>query len=340
MTRSAQRRSWGAFALLWCLASALGSPLLAAGRAPEGPTPQTVLREATQMLAAGLSSDFVLEWLEGSAVPPARPTAEQAIALRKAGATDALLRRMLEMATEEVAAQELASAGEAQGAPPPGAAGRPFQGEGVAVAFELAYVPRFDPGEATWDLYLYLDGRPLSYVPAAGASALQEMAEPLIFERELAPGEHFLLVALERHGRRGRGAWHHQAKAVPEAFRFELNRGEEAWVSVAYEQGLEELLGGRGPVSFAMEQAGRTGSLADVGGDPAEWMEICEDLESEVQDLKEKKREQRLAGCAPWASLWPEGVAPSRAAVWEALAAFDFRPLPQESSAPQRRNGV
>jgi len=280
------------------------------------------------MLSAGLSSEFVLSWLEGSRVPPARPTAEQAIAMRQAGASNELMVRLLELSTEEVADPALARPPVAD---PVERVGPLADGSGVGVAFELSYAPRFEDGEPTWDLYVYLDGRPLSYVPATAASVLAELAEPLVFERRIAPGTHTLRVSQERHGRRGSDAWRHQARVAPDVFHFDLEPGLEARIEVRFEQGLEALLTGRGPVTFRMTQGERGGELEAVGGYPEDWAEICEDVESETREWGEKRRSRRLEGCVSWAELWPGAAAPSRAAVWEALAAFDFRPVPRSS---------
>ena len=319
MTLLRPRRPWPAVALL-CLVVA-GGPASAL-------TPQEVLRQAAEMLSAGLSSEFVLSWLESGRVPPARPTAEQAITLRAAGASDELMMRLLELSTEDVAGADLARLPDPD---PIERVGPLSEGEGVRVALELSYAPRFEDGEPTWDFYVYLDGRPVSYVPATAGPALAELAGPLMFERRMAPGAHSLRVGQERHGRRGTDAWRHQARMASEVFHFELLAGPEARLEVHFEQGLEALLSGQGPVTFRMEQGERSAELIAVGGYPDEWAEVCEDVENEAREWSEKRRKRRLEGCVSWADFWPGIVAPSRGAVWEALAAFDFRPVPRSS---------
>jgi hypothetical protein len=279
------------------------------------------------MLRAGLSEAFVREWIEQGGVAPARPSAEQSIALKEAGASEEFLLGLLELAAPGEAAGRAGDPGPGSAPSPAAAAERPDPG-GVLVEFALSYAPRFEEGDATWDLYVYLDGRPLSYVPSSAVVAVVGEGRPIEFRQRIPAGEHTLRVAQERHGRRGHGPWRHQARVAPTAFHFELAPAPGAGVEVLFRQGWESLFSGHGPLTFRARQEERAFSLEETGGDPAAWPELCEELETELEAVKEKKRLQRLEGCISWSELWPGRTVPGRAEVRDAMATFDFRPVP------------
>ena len=304
--------------------------------------------EVVAMLEGGLSEATILGWLEAGDVPLSRPSADELVRLKAAGATEEflqeLLRRSRRPAERETADTPVAGpATDQPRAPPPSDSSvpasppeqaaepapeatvvepvpgpdRPVDDPSAgraAVHFRLLYSPRFDEDEEAWDLLVYLDGRPLSHVPAGGDPLGLAGGGPLEFELELPPGEHTVRVLQERHRPRRRG-WRHAARAAPPALTFDLAAGMPARVEVAFRQSWADL---GDPLTFRFTQSDRVADLVEVGGDPDRWPELCEDA----------GREPSPGGCLGWSSLWPEG-APPRSEVLEALARFDFRPVPR-----------
>ena len=183
------------------------------------------------------------------------------------------------------------------------------------VRVELLYAPRHDEDEEPWDLFVYLDGRPLSYVPASADVLGLVPGTPLELELELPARKHTLRVLQERHWKR-RGRWRHASRVGEPEFSFELATGTTAKIEVQFRQGWGEETD---PLTFRFTQGERVSDLVDVGGDPERWADLCEDTGS-----KSGKKD-----CVGWSGLWPGDTAPSRAEVLDAMAAFSFRPVPR-----------
>jgi len=123
-----------------------------------------------------------------------------------------------------------------------------------------------------------------------------------------------LRVMQERHERRRRG-WRHAARAAESEFVFELAAGEPAEVELEFRQGWGDL---SDPLTFRFRQGDRVADQVEVGGDPERWPDLCEDA-----------GENPPSGCVGWSALWPGVEPPSRAEVRQALARFEFRPVPR-----------
>jgi hypothetical protein len=307
-------------------------------------------RQVEKLLHAGISEEVVGSWLASRPAPPL-PTAEELVALKTAGASDALLARIVDLAGRAPrpaakpapaaaapaapgasAAPEGAAAASAPAAPaaiaplgaPPAPPPPPAPADGrVEVRFALSYQPRFDVDEEPWDLFVYLDGEPLALVPRI---KLFGRDEPLHLTRRLAPGHHVLRLAQERH-RQDRHGWTHQARASKRAFELDLASGLPADVELAFVQPLLSL-GDAGPVHFKTVQGDRTAEVDRTGGDPEAWPLLCEEIEANLAPGEKPGRlaRRQLAGCVRWGDLWPGGAAPSREAVRAALQAADFAP--------------
>ena len=284
--------------------------------------------EVLALLEGGVSEATILAWLDsGDGVLP-RPTADELIALQEAGASDDLMRELLRRSGQPGAegpraavADPPAEPGPPAATPAPGApvanplpAAAPAAIDRVQVRFRLLYAPRFDEGEESWDLLVYLDGQPLSYVPADVDPFGLTAGDPLQVEVELPTGGHRLRVMQERHQRRRRG-WRHAARSAARAFDFELAAGPVAEVELEFRQAWGDL---SDPLTFRFTQGDRVADQVEVGGDPDRWPELCEDA----------GRAPGSSGCVGWSSLWSRKV-PSRPEVLDALARFEFRPVPR-----------
>lgn len=292
-----------------------------------GPVAADTVDEIVRMLEGGLSEELILDWLDAAEEAPARPAAEELLKLKRAGASEELLRELVRRSRPQApppaspAAAVLAPAAEGPESvdpvpvdPVPGVSGG-VSGATAVVRFRLLYAPRFDDGEESWDLLVYLDGRPLSYVPASSDPLGLTAGDPLQVELALPVGSHTLRLLQERHERSRRG-WRHAARAAPPAFVFELSAGADAKVDLEFHQSWGQLTD---PLTFRFSQEDRIVDREDVGGDSEYWPELCEDA----------GREPSRDDCLGWASLWPGISAPPLGEVREALSRFAFRPVPR-----------
>ena len=313
-------QSWIVVATLFGLLVPVGAPA-AAGSGP------TLHEQVIRMLESELSEEIVLEWLSGTGEPVPRPTAEELIALKEAGATDRLLMALLALATGGPDAPDERAARPAAASSPPESGAE----AGVQVEFRLSHLPsRIDSEDEPWDLYVYLDGEPLAYVPPSGSLIDRNVA--LEFRHRLEPGRHLIRVSQERHLRRSRGRWRHEARISEQLFWFELSAGSRAELELGFSEGWLANRGG-GPMTFRLLQDDRTLEMEAVGGDPERWPLLCEEIESNLRAGETPGRSVRseLDGCVRWTDLWPQIETPDRNLVREALAAFDYRPVPRGS---------
>ena len=77
-----------------------------------------VCAEVVRLLEAGLGEPLVLRWLEESGKRPGRPTADDLVALKKAGASDELVAKLLDRSRDGAKAASASP----DGAPPAPAA--------------------------------------------------------------------------------------------------------------------------------------------------------------------------------------------------------------------------
>lgn len=311
----------------------VASLLLALAAAP--PVSAGAVDEIRVMLEGGLSEQTILDWLEAGEEEIDRPSAKELIELKQAGASEELLRELLRRSRSSVAmpppAMEAPATEASVATPVPALPSRPKAaaaapanrptaepvtgGGHIPVEFRLFYSPRFDEDQEPWDLFVYLDGHPLSYVPSTSELLGLTAGEPLEVAVALPPGKHSVRVLQERHEQRRRG-WRHSARVAAEAFSFELLGGEAAKVAIDFRQGWGNLTD---PLTFRFTQGGRVADVVDVGDDPELWPELCEDAGLEPS----------RGDCVGWASLWPGPAEPSRAEVLDLLARFEFRPVPR-----------
>ena len=292
--------------------------------------------QVLEMLEADLSEEIVLAWLEGVEPPTARPTAGELVALKKAGATDRLLAALLALSKgdpiEPAPAAEPAPPAVVPGeAPAPVAAGEPGL-EGALVDFSLQYdPPQFDHEVELWDLYVYLNGEPLAYVPPS-VTFLGQGGQALEFRRRLPSGRHVLRVTQERHVRRPGNRWQHSARVSAQEFVFEVVGGTPAELELTFSEG-PLATRSTGPLRFHFLQEERVTDLDGVGGDPETWPLLCEEIEANrAPDEAARGGARRdLEGCVRWASLWGGLNVPERQAVRRALEMFEFKPVPKGS---------
>ncbi len=290
-----------------------------------------ILDEVGSMLEAGMSEPIIVQWLDGAAERPPRPSAAELIALKDAGASDELLAKILELAAVGAHGMRPGEVPEPEPVPQaaPPAPSPPAVADGEApVHFELSYRPDFDEDEDEWGLYLYLDGEPLTYVPAGSLLS----SEPLRFRQFLAPGRHTLRVAQERHIQRGRDRWRHAARMAELELPMALATGERADVELKFSQLRLAFGGSEGPVSFRFVQGRTVEVIEKKGGDPEDWPLVCEEIEANAVPGKELKKSLRrqLDNCRRWADLWGDLEVPPRGEVREALALFRYRPIPKD----------
>ncbi len=310
-----------------------------------------ILDEVRTMLEAGISEPIILKWLDGDDRKPRRPSAADLIGLKDAGASDELLAKLLELAgvgahgmrlgespepepqppaeprAPVLAAAPVAPIVEPAAAPPVNASASslPAAAGEVPVHFQLSYRPEVEEDDEEWGFYVYLDGEPLSCVPAA--TLLN--AEPLSFRRDLTPGRHVLRVAQEQHEKRRRGRWSHAARIAKMEFPLELEADARADVELQFRQ--SQFARGRsgGPLSYRFAQGKSVETIEKQGGDPESWPLVCEEIEANAAPDRELSKYQRrqLEDCARWSEIWGDLEVPSRDAVREVLVRAGYRPI-------------
>ncbi|MEM9554208.1 MAG: hypothetical protein AAGC60_08105 [Acidobacteriota bacterium] len=333
-----------AFVLLGAPGAAFADDVESADDAPAAEEPierDPILQDIIDMLEAKLSEDLIREWLTAYGKKPGVPTAADLVALRDAGASDQLMSYVLESgrrpeppAAPSAPAAPAAPTAQAPAAPvardtaPAPAAGETEAGaaadETVLVSFRLAYSPNVPDGEPEWDLYVYLDGKPLSYVAPRGLLG----GDRLEFQKRLAPGRHVLRVTREQHQER-RDRWRHRARVAGDDIAFTLRPGAAATFELSFGQ---SLLSFDDPLSYRFVQGDTVDVREDFGGNPDRWAEICEEVETELEGEPSRGERRRLADCRRWSDLWPGLDVPPRAEVREAMARFGYRPVPKTES--------
>ncbi len=336
--RATQSADAHAFAIRCLPAIAVLVILVALGVPAAAEPPGGILEEVLAMLEAGMSEPIIVQWLDGSDQRPERPSAADLIGLKQAGASDELLAKLLELASVEadgprpVEEPEPASTVEPNppAASPPAPAPTDPGGGPTEVYFELSYRPDFDEDEEEWGLYVYLDGEPLSFVPAGSLLS----SKPLRFRQLLPPGDHTLRVAQERHVKRGRDRWFHAARISELELPLVLQAGERADVELKFNQSQFAFGSSEGPLSFRLVQGKEVEVVERQGGDPESWPLVCEEIEANAapgQELKKSLRRQ-LEDCTRWSEVWGDLEVPPRDEVREALALFRYRPIPKDQA--------
>jgi hypothetical protein len=296
-----------------------------------------------RMLQAKVSEPVIVHWLDTTGQRPAAVGSREIVELKRAGASDALMKKILDLAAGRAAPELPAGPAAASAAPPaqappapapaatpapavPSAAASP--GRAASMHWRIAYHPNFGADDERWDLYVYLDGR---YLAAVKSPAVSFLDPPVQFDRNLAPGHHVLRVTEERHLRKlGRDGWTHAAKVAPAVLAFEVAPDAAGLVDLRVETRPRG-----GPVSLRVTQGDAELVRTEPAiGQPDAWPWLCEEATAGQPAGKRPSRSARgeLGSCLRWADLWPGVDAPpSRDAVRAELERQGFRPDPARS---------
>ncbi len=296
------------------------------------------------MLEGGVSEPVVASWLESSGRRPAHVDSAELVALRKAKASDDLMKRLIQLAsggsaaapavppTPPPAAPEMippSAAATAAPAPSPASplapAPAPAAPGGIPVRFHLAYRPFTEEEDApSWNLFVYLDGRLLTGAKPAMISLTTRAWD---LDRSLPAGHHVIRLVQERHERRlGGDRWLHASRVAPEPLAFDLppDASGSSWrVSLELDQ---VKIRRQGPLELRVTRGDREVAAVAGGGEPETWKPLCEDVEASAAERPGDRRRD-LARCARWADLFP-GIAgvPSRDEVRAELERDRFQP--------------
>jgi hypothetical protein len=320
------------------VAGALGSSAGdARGGAPAADDP--VVGQVLQMLRGGVTEPVIMAWLEKSGKRPAAVSSGDLVALHQAGASEQLMKWLLQPAggpapAPDVAAPPAASAPPAANAAPPAAgavppAATPLAAGPVKVRFAVTYRPTFadpeQPVSERWLLCLYVDGRFVACVPAGPVLV---PLPPRTFERDLAPGKHLLRLTQERHLRYSRARGYvTPARVDPSVLAFELPPGAATQIAIHFG---ERSLRHPGPVAVRIERDGKeVARLEPAAPDPDAWPALCEDVPAALPAGAKPPAPARrdLASCVHWPALWPgvEAV-PAREEVRAEIARQGLQP--------------
>jgi hypothetical protein len=298
---------------LFC-ALALGPPAAAADLDP-------VVADVVRMLDEGVDTQFISAWLDRTEVNPGTLTPDDLIALSKADAPKEIVNKLLKMAPEgEKPAREPAATA------PPAAA----QADTI-VQFVIDYRPGIIEDQSyPWDLFVYLDGEPLSRTSGWASHSSTHMEKQFV-ERKLAPGRHEIRLLQEQHRVKSKkkGTWSHMARVFPTTVLFDIDSAGTWRVEIQVDE--EGMLhpGRKSPVNYIVT---RDGDIAEQGVDlgPAtrQWPLLCEEVASRYPGTKLQSRsaQRAMSGCVRWNSLWTEMESvPDRATVREKMKAGNFR---------------
>ena len=284
---------------------------------------RSVTDEIIKMLEAEMPEEVIVEWLEGASVAVAPLAADQLVALKKAGASTDLLKAILEWSRrpppEPEATVALSSV--------PDSPALDLNGR-VPVTFEISYLARFEDPDPEFDMFVYLDGVPVTYITT---NQVEMRANRMEFSWPLRPGEHVLRITQERHFKSLAGKrWSHETRVAAEDFAFELRPGEPASIRVDF---IERVMEWHDPLTFGLSQGERVVDQGPMGGEAQFWPLLCEDIEASVPEGKKPGRNQRkrLENCVRWQTLWGDAKAPERKEILRAMAEFDFQPVPRAS---------
>jgi hypothetical protein len=342
--------------LTTCLAPPLLAPLAARAAALQGTPPSQgsapnaadtvpldpAVKEVVRMLGAKVSEAVILQWIDLPGHHPAKVGSREVIELKRAGASDALAKKLIEAAGKPAAAGQppAVAVGAAAQTPPP--APKPPERRvppphAAPLHWTIEYHPNFAQDDVAWDLYVYLDGHYLAWVKAPLVSFLDK---PLEFDRSLAPGHHVLRLVEERHERKADNTgWSNEARVAPAALTFDLVPDAAGHVSIHC-----EVRRRGGPMSMEVDQSGRpTQHTQPHIGQPETWPALCEEiLLSDTAGKDPRWTSQRaLNVCLHWSDLWPASVdPPSRDDVRDDLQRQSFHPGAEADTPPSPAAGA
>lgn len=286
----------GLILVVLVLAGAAGVPRAAL---PDAPPTNPVARDVLRMHENGVSQASMIEWLRRARPRVGALAPDDLIALAKANVPEPVVAELVSLSDSGVAGPASAlPEREAPGTTPAAAPGPPD----APVRFSLAYRPDTAPGDDPWDLCVYLDGRLLGCLPGGGSGPSRRTAE---FERPLAPGEHAVRVALERHSA-SRSRPPNEARVNPDPLPFTLAAGLPAKVGIQFDDGSLDLAGS--PLRWSVEQGDEVLVPPQrAGGKVGRWRRVCEEIELDVGPKGPTGSQRRaLADCVRWGSLWRE----------------------------------
>ena len=298
-----------------------------------------LVEDVVRMLEAEVSEAVIFEFLETRGEPLPRLSADDVIALKKAGASDELMSALLAGSEPSPqAAAEPPSAEPPAVPPPPPAAVPPPPATGssttsstapATVRFRLTYDPDVDPDalEPPIGLYLYLDGRPLAW---SDGRSFNPGGQGLAFEERLTPGRHVLRVLQERHEKTRRGFSHH-ARVCPEPIEFTVQPSGLYDLRVTVRETWVLPLKGGGALAWSLGGPDGGGvEKENLAGNTSDWPLLCEDLELQIDGSPNRREKRQLDACLSWADLWSAPVAP-RSEVLDTLARYKFKPIPDSA---------
>jgi hypothetical protein len=317
-------------------APASGAPGSSAGGARGGAAAadDPVVGQVLQMLRGGVTEPVIMAWLEKSGKRPAAVSSGDLVALHQAGASEQLMKWLVQSAgapspepataapAAPAAAAAAPTAAPAPAAAAPAANAAPAATVPVKIRFASASRPALaepEPQPEWWLLCLYLDGRFVACAPAAPILLPQP---PRTFRRDFPPGKHVLRLTEERHLRytRARG-YVTPARVDPSELPFELPAGGATQIVIHFgERGPRH----PGPVALSIERDGKEVTrLEPAAPDPEAWPALCEDVPTALPAGAKLPAAARrdLESCVHWQALWPgvEGV-PARDEVRAAAA--------------------
>ncbi len=195
---------------------------------------------------------------------------------------------------------------------------------------EIEYLPNFPAtGDGPGDLYVYLDGDLLAWIPTGGQFA---PSPPAVFERGVAPGAHVVRLLEEKHAALSAGGWSHEARASPLELFFQLAAGGRGELTLRLIESSSVLANNPTPVSAVITQNGTTvQNLENAGPGLKKWPSLCEEIEANLDPRRKKvprKARAELERCVRWADLWRslDGGVPSREEARAVLERYDFQP--------------
>ena len=315
--------------VLLALGSAVATAEAAGGAEAESPLEtDPVVADVLHMLEEGVGSEVVLDWLvrQHERVLPLSP--DDVIRLTRAGASDELVQKLLDMSNRTPGPPPL---------PPPVTAARPYDPpDGLSkVVFALRYRSNSDHEnfDQRWALFAYLDGELLTWSSSQSTFSRKTVGTSKL----LSPGKHVIRLLRESHKRRGKKGWRHEAHVCPDTIEFEVEP-EAGWkMSVDWVEPTFAFRG-KGPLSWQLSRWDeRVAGVDHTGARKGDWPQLCEDMEANTPEGKKPPGWVRrgLKGCVRWSSLW-EGVEalPTRDDIRAELEQDKFRPprIPETAS--------
>ena len=325
--------------------------LIAAAVAPataEETTLDSVVRDVIKMLKAGVDEEIIVDWLDKAEMRPGSLSPDDLIALSEAEAPDPLVRRLVELSSAPAAEPGPAAAAAVVAPTPSAAPAAPAtayipasattgaRSGGERVDFSVKYRPQTSSSESNyekWDLYLYLDGKPLLWTTGRTTDFFLP-TEVLEFQLPATPGPHVIRILQEKHTllSKRKNKWSHEARVFPGTVEFDIAPGTRSVIDIVLDEKGPYFSAKKGPLSLRIEQGDAIVETAQTIGEPtSKWPALCEDLEV---GMSEKKRESKsgqraLSECVGWASLW-ESVAdaPGRDELRAAMEPSKYRPVP------------